>query len=105
MTSTIRACSALTLVLLAGCTTVVYRPVPLPLAKQPVLTPIKAGAFKCPFAMPAPITMCISDKTYDVLVDRERKAWDWGASGAAIIKANNAKATSKAIPTSPNGKP
>ena len=92
MTSTIRTCSALALLLLAGCTTTVYRPVQLPMAKRPVLTPIKSEAFKCPFAMPAPITKCISDDTYNTLVNRERKAWDWGAAGAAIIAANNAKA-------------
>ena len=92
MISTIRVCSALALVLLAGCTEYVYRPVQLPVPTQPKLTPIKADAFKCPFAMPPPITMCISNDTYNVLVDRERKAWDWGAAGRAIIATNNAKA-------------
>ena len=95
MTSTIRTCSALALLLLAGCTTTVYRPVQLPLATQPTLTPVKAEAFKCPFPMPAPITKCISDDTYSMLVNRERKAWDWGAAGTAIIKANNAKAATQ----------
>jgi len=87
-----RAWPVCLLVCFAGCTTTVYRPVQLPMAKRPVLTPIKAEAFKCPFAMPAPITKCISDDTYNTLVNRERKAWDWGAAGAAIIAANNAKA-------------
>lgn len=93
MISTIRACSALVLLLvLAACTTQPPRPVELPVPARPTLTPIKASAFACPFAMPAPITKCISDQTYDTLVERERKAWDWGAAGEAIIKANNAQA-------------
>jgi hypothetical protein len=93
MTS-IRLSSLLAVLLLAGCTTVQYRPVPLPLPARPTLTPIKADAFSCPpgVILPAPWTMCITDATYTALANRQTGYKTWGLQLEAIIKANNAKA-------------
>jgi hypothetical protein len=69
------------MLLLAGCTTVQYRPVLLPLPARPVLTPVKASA-----------VACLAPETYTLLVERERSYKGWGLQLEAIIKANNAKA-------------
>ena len=80
MTLTPRS-SLLALALLAGCTTTVYRPVPLPLPTRPVLTPVKASALQC-----------LAPGTYTTIVNRERALRTWGLEVEAIIQANNAKA-------------
>lgn len=80
MTS-IRLSSLLALALLAGCTTVQYRPVPLQLPARPVLTPVHASDLQC-----------LSDSAYTTIVDRERGLKTWGLELEAIIEANNAKA-------------
>lgn len=68
---------------LTGCgpTRVEYRPVLLPVAARPVLTPVKASDLQC-----------LSDSTYTVIVNRERSLRTWGLELEAIIRANNAKA-------------
>ena len=66
MTS-IRVSSLLALVLLAGCTTTVYRPVALPLPPRPVLAPVKANAVQC-----------LAPDTYTALVNRDRALRGWG---------------------------
>lgn len=66
---------------LAGCTTVQYRPAPLPMPVRPVLTPIKGAALQC-----------LAPDTYTTIVNRERGYKAWGLELEAIIRANNAKA-------------
>lgn len=90
----IRSSAILLAVVLTGCSTVQYRPVVLQLPARPVLTPVKGSAVQC-----------LAPDTYTALVDRERALRTFALELEAIIKANNAKATSKAIPTSPNSKP
>lgn len=82
MTSTIRSSALLTVLLLAGCATTVYRPVPLPLAQRPVLQPVSRADLQC-----------LKDDVYTKIVNRERGYKDWGLKLEAIIEANNAKAT------------
>lgn len=81
MTSTIRSSLILAALALAGCTTTVYRPVPLPLPAHPVLTPVKASAVQC-----------LAPETYNVLVERERALRTFALELQAEIRANNAKA-------------
>lgn len=88
----IRLSSALALLVLAGCAQVQVRPVPLPLPSEPVLTPVKSGAFNCPVPLPSPWAMCMTDKTYTALVNRERGLRTWARELQAVIAANNAKA-------------
>lgn len=76
--ASIAACAALAL---AGCSTVQYRPVALPLPVRPVLTPVQASAVQC-----------LAPATYTALVNRERALKTWGLELEAVIKANNAKA-------------
>lgn len=90
----IRFSAILLAVVLAGCSTVQYRPVALPLPVRPVLTPVKAGAVQC-----------LAPNIYTALVNRERALKTWGLELEAVIKANNAKATSKAVSIPPNDKP
>jgi hypothetical protein len=71
----------LALVVLAGCTTTVYRTVPLPIPARPVLTPVTASALQC-----------LAPETYATIVNRERGYKTWGLELEAVIKANNAKA-------------
>jgi hypothetical protein len=73
--------SLLAFALLAGCTTTVYRPVPLPIPVRPVLMPVPAGALQC-----------LAPDTYTTIVNRERGYKTWGLQLEAIIRANNAKA-------------
>ena len=73
--------SLLALSLLAGCTTTVYRPVPLPIPARPVLAPVTASALQC-----------LAPDTYTTIVDRERGYKTWGLELEAIIRSNNAKA-------------
>jgi hypothetical protein len=77
----IRLSSLLAVLLLAGCTTVQYRPVPLPLPARPVLTPVKASD-----------VACLAPDVYTALVNRERALKEWGLAEEAVLKANNAKA-------------
>lgn len=80
MTST-RLSSLLALALLAGCTTTVTHPVPLPLPARPVLTPVTASQLQC-----------LAPDAYTTIVNRERGYKTWGLELEAIIEANNAKA-------------
>lgn len=73
--------SVLALVVLAGCTTTVYRPVPLPIPARPVLAPVTASALQC-----------LAPDTYTTIVNRERALRTWGLSLEAVLKSNNAKA-------------
>lgn len=95
MTSTTRFSLALIALLLAGCATTVYRPLPLPLVAHPKLPAVTAADFKCPILLPSPWTMCITDATYEKLVDRERGYKTWGSAYEAEVKVNNAKAAKK----------
>lgn len=81
MTSTIRSSLILAALAIAGCTTVQYRPVPLPQPARPVLTPVKASDLQC-----------LSKSTYTTIVDRERALKTWGLELEAIVEANNARA-------------
>lgn len=80
---------------LAGCQTVVYRPVLLPVLPRPVLAPVAAASFACPIALPPPFTMCITDGTYNTLVSRERAYKTWGLQYEAEVKANNKAASAR----------
>ena len=82
MTSTIRSSAAFAAVLLAACATQ-PRPVALPLPARPTVP-----------AIPASELQCLADSTYTKIVNRDRGYKTWGLELEAIIKANNAKATS-----------
>lgn len=76
-----RAAVLVALVMLAGCSTVVYKPVRLPLEPRPTLPAVSPDALQC-----------LAPAVYTDLVTRERLLRTWGLSNEATIKANNDRA-------------